>query len=213
MKKITRKNIRPFLEKYCTTDLVLDIGGGKIETNHSYSDLFPNRHTFDVDPERKPDTVGDAHSLPFEDNSFGHIICTEVLEHLHTPQKAVDEMYRVLKPEGSLILTTRFVYPLHDVPNDYFRYTKYGLQHLFRNWTIEMLEPETSTFSALGALTQRVGFQTKLRGGKFTKAILYGLAFIFTKISWLLVEEYGDIQKKKIDDHILTTGYYLVSKK
>ena len=213
MKKITRKHLRPFLEKYATDKVVLEIGGGRLSTNHSYEDLFPHRHTYDIAPERLPDTVGDAHSLSFEDNSFEFILCTEVLEHLHTPQQAIAEMKRVLQPGGTLVLTTRFVFPIHDAPHDYFRYTKYGLQYLFQDWEMIELIPETQTMSAIGALMQRVGFQTNMRGGKLSKAMLYGLAWTFDHLNGLLLKEYGDIKKEAIEKDIITTGYYMAVKK
>lgn len=212
MKKITRKNLRPFLERYASDKVVLEIGGGRLATNHSYEDLFPHRHTYDIDPARLPDTVGDAHNLSFQDSSFEFILCTEVLEHLHTPQQAISEMGRVLKPGGTLILTTRFVFPIHDAPHDYFRYTKYGLTHLFKDWEITELTAETQTMSAVGALIQRVGFQTDMRGGKFSKAVLYGLAWAFDHCNGLLLKEYGDIKKQEPDRDIITTGYYLAVK-
>lgn len=212
MKKITRKKLRPFLEKHKTTEEVLEIGGGRREGNHSYDDLFPNRHTYDIDPDRKPDTVGDAHALPFENGSFNFILCTEVLEHLHSPWVAIAEMKRVLRPGGTLILTTRFVYPVHDAPHDYYRYTKYGLKHLFKDWEMVEMVPETSTMSAVGAIIQRIGFQSDVIGGKLTKALLYGLAFTFTKLNWLLTAEYGGIKKERSEKGIITTGYYLVAK-
>lgn len=213
MKKITRKHLRPFLEKYATDKVVLEIGGGRLSTNHSYEDLFPNRHTYDIDPQRLPDTIGDAHKLLFGDSSFEFILCTEVLEHLHTPHQAVAEMRRVLKPGGTLILTTRFVFPIHDAPHDYFRYTRYGLGYLFKDWEIVELVAETQTMSAVGALIQRVGFQTDLRGGKFSKAVLYGLAWVFDHCNGLLIKEYGDIKKQELDENIITTGYYLAVRK
>jgi SAM-dependent methyltransferase len=213
MKKITRKNLRPFLERYATSKVVLEIGGGRVSTNHSYQDLFPNRHTVDIDPLRLPDTVADAHALPFEDNSFEYVVCTEVLEHLHTPTQAIAQMKRVLTPGGTLILTTRFVFPIHDAPHDYFRYTKYGLQHLFKDWEIIELSAETKTMSALGALLQRVGFQSTLKGGKITKLMLYGLAGIFDRLNWIIKKEYGDIKKERSEIDIITTGYYLAAKK
>jgi len=212
MQKITRKHLRPFLEKYATDVVVLEIGGGRVHGNHSYEDLFPNRHTFDLDSKRMPDTVGDAHNLPFEDNSFKFILCTEVLEHLHTPHQAISEMKRVLQPGGTLILTTRFVYPIHDAPHDYFRFTKYGLEHLFSAWKITELIPECSTLSSVGALLQRVGFQTDVRGGKFTKAIIYFLAYLFDKLQWIVIKEYGDIKKSEVNKDIITTGYYMAIK-
>ncbi len=213
MKKLTRKHLRPFLEKYATKDVVLEIGGNRVAGSHQYDDLFPNRHALDIDSNRKPDTVGDAHALPFSDNSFDKILCTEVLEHLHTPDLAISEMKRVLRPSGLLILTTRFVYPIHDAPNDYYRFTEYGLKYLFRDWEIVELIPETETMSAIGALIQRIGFQTDVVGGKFTKAILYGLAFVFDRLNFLIKNEYGDISKKSVNRNIITTGYYICVRK
>lgn len=205
--------MRPFLEKYATDNLVLEIGGGHVQSNHSYSDLFPNRYTVDIDPLRKPDVVADVHQLPFGDDSYDHILFTEVLEHCHTPTKVISELRRILKPGGTLILTTRFVYPLHDAPHDYFRFTKYGLQHLFKDWKLIELQPETGSFSAIGALIQRLGFQSNLVGGRFSKAVLYLLAFLFDKANGLIIREYGDIKKIYIESNIITTGYYMVVRK
>lgn len=211
--KITRKELEKFLARHATPMPVLDIGAGHVASNHSYTKFFPNRHTVDVDAKRQPDTIGDIHSLPFPDQSYETLLCTEVLEHCHTPVVAVKEMARVLKPGGKLILTTRFVYPLHDVPNDYFRFTKYGLRRLFNEWEIVELIPETKTFTAIGALLQRVGFQTTLRGGKVAKVLVYTLAFLFSKLDWLIKSEYGNIQRTSPDDCVMSTGYYLVARK
>lgn len=46
----------------------------------------------------------DAHFLPYDDNFFDLVICTEVIEHLDDPQKAIKEMKRVLKKSGKLII-------------------------------------------------------------------------------------------------------------
>lgn len=205
--------MRSFLVKYRTTERVLEIGGGRVKGNHSYDDLFPNRHAYDIDPERLPDTVGDAHILPFGNSSFSSILCTEVLEHLHTPHQAISEMYRVLQPGGILILTTRFVFPLHDVPNDFYRYTKYGLSYLFKDWMIIEMIPETETFSGIAALVQRVGFQTRVRGGRVTKILIYALAWALDHLNWIIIEEFGDIKKKNKDETIITSGYYCVFRK
>jgi len=211
MQKITRKNHRPFLEKWKTDASVLEIGAGNAVGGHSYKELFPNGHTFDINPKRSPDTVGDAHNMPFDDKSFDYVLCTEVLEHLHTPQQAILEMKRVLKSGGKLILTTRFAFPIHDAPNDYYRYTEYGLRHLFRDWRIEELVSETKTMSTIGALLQRIGFQTDVKGGKFTKSIIYSSAWLFDNLNWVIKKEYGDIKKETTIQQIITTGYYMVA--
>jgi SAM-dependent methyltransferase len=222
MKKITRRNLEKFLKDYATDKEVLDIGSG----GSSYDRYFVNRITVDIDPARNPDVVGDAHSLPFPDEKFDIVICTEVLEHLKNPQKAIDEMWRVLKDEGMVILTTRFLFPLHDVPNDYWRYTKYGLQHLFSSgWDILRIETETYSFSAIGALLQRMLLQMEFKADKVVKYCLSGLVWIFDHLNFLIEKEYGDYKKKslivdrcskdkgELQGSIFATGYYLVARK
>lgn len=50
--------------------------------------------------------VGDATTLPFPDRRFDKILCSEVIEHIPDAQKALTEMWRVLKPGGSVVLST-----------------------------------------------------------------------------------------------------------
>jgi SAM-dependent methyltransferase len=207
--KYTRLRLEPFLKRHATDKRVLDIGAG----GSSYSRYFPNRLTIDIDPARKPDIVGDAHALPFPDDSYSFVLCTEVLEHLRDPRTAIAEMRRVLEPGGTLVLTTRFVYPLHDTPHDYFRYTKYGLQELFVEWEMVELVPEAGTFSTIGVLLQRIGFQTHLRGGKVTKALVYACAWVFMHLDWLVAREFSDIKRSAAETDILSSGYYVVCKK
>lgn len=207
--KYTRARLEPFLARFRTEARVLDIGAG----GSSYERYFPNRVTIDIDPGRMPDMVADAHALPFKDGEFTHILCTEVFEHVRDPRLVASEMARVLAPGGTLILTTRFVYPLHDTPHDHWRFTKYGLRDIFSEWDIITLESEAGTFSTIGVLLQRIGFQTKLRGGKFTKVCVYALAWVFNHLDWLVAAEYGDIKRSVPETDILASGYYLVCKK
>ena len=67
--------------------------------------------------------------------------------------------------------------------------------------------------SAIGALIQRVGFQTDVRGGKLTKILLYTLAWLFDHSQPIIKKEYGDIKKAQTEKTIITTGYYLAAKK
>jgi SAM-dependent methyltransferase len=65
------------------------------------------------------DIVSDIITIPREDNSFDTILCTEVLEHVPYPDKAVKELHRLLKPGGLLILTTPFCSLTHFAPQHY----------------------------------------------------------------------------------------------
>ncbi len=208
-KKITRAKLDLFLKEHATSDKILDIGSG----GSSYDRYFPNRVSVDIDPKRKPDVIADAHNLPFKENEFNFVLSTEVLEHVKDPKTVIAEMKRVLKPRGKLVLTTRFIYPIHDAPHDYWRFTKYGLKELFKDWEILEIIPETKNFSALAVLFQRVAYQTKLHFNIVVKLKLFFFAFVLNHLNWLIKSEYGDIKKEVIEENILTSGYYLVCKK
>ena len=78
----------------------------------------------------RADVWGDVLALPFRDGTCDTVLCNQVLEHVPQPQLAIDEMARVLRPNGYLILTAPHIWGLHEVPHDYFRFTPYGLRHL-----------------------------------------------------------------------------------
>ncbi|RNF84271.1 class I SAM-dependent methyltransferase [Montanilutibacter psychrotolerans] len=76
----------------------------------------------------RPDVFADAAALPFADASFDGVICLEVLEHVAAPATVAAEIARVLKPGGTAWISMPFLYPLHDAPYDYQRYTEFGLR-------------------------------------------------------------------------------------
>ncbi|MFA6593806.1 MAG: class I SAM-dependent methyltransferase [Candidatus Buchananbacteria bacterium] len=209
--KLTRKKIDNFVARYASADkLVLDLGCG----DAAYKDLFPRRIGFDHRPGVNVDVVGDAHQLPFADEKFDLILCTELLEHVHSPVVVIKEMKRVLKPGGLLLLTTRFVFPLHDVPNDYYRFTKYGLKFLFsEGWEILELQDEASTKDTLAILLQRIGFQADLFGGPIMKVPLFLSVKLLYFLPSLIKKEFGDIRHSRPEKNILSSGYYLACKK
>lgn len=86
------------------------------------------------------DLFGTAYDIPSSDNSFDCILSTAVLEHLEDPQQALHEACRVCKPGGYALYTMPFFWHLHEEPRDFFRYTKYGLQHLFETASFEITE-------------------------------------------------------------------------
>jgi SAM-dependent methyltransferase len=106
--------------------------------------------------ERNVNVDGDIQALPFASASVGGVLCIEVLEHLPSPQLAIDEIHRVLRPGGMLLLTTPFLLGYHGKPGDYgdfYRYTDEGLCWLLRRFT-------TVQIQALGGLPYRLLYTT-----------------------------------------------------
>ncbi len=86
-----------------------------------------------------PDIYGDAHNLPIKNSSIDSITLLDVLEHLGSPEECIIEIQRVLKPGGKFCLQAPFLYPIHDAPYDFQRWTKFGLLKLLEsnNFKIE----------------------------------------------------------------------------
>lgn len=78
-----------------------------------------------------PDVLWDAKTIPLRDSSVGAALATEVLEHCPEPVPLLREIRRVLKPNGYLMITVPFMWPLHDIPYDEWRYTPFSLQRMF----------------------------------------------------------------------------------
>lgn len=76
----------------------------------------------------RPDVFADAANLPFGDSSIDNVICLEVIEHLREPGTALAEIKRVLKPGGRAWISVPFMYPIHNEPYDFQRFTEYGLR-------------------------------------------------------------------------------------
>lgn len=69
--------------------------------------------------------------LPFSDREFDAVVSDQVLEHVKgDPQLAVDETFRVLKPNGFVLHTTCFINPIHDSPDDFWRFSPEALKLL-----------------------------------------------------------------------------------
>jgi SAM-dependent methyltransferase len=76
-------------------------------------------------------------ALRFPDASFDFVVSDQVLEHVGgSPQQAVEECRRVLKPGGIVVHTTCFINPIHEEPNDFWRFSPYALSLLHKDWEI-----------------------------------------------------------------------------
>jgi SAM-dependent methyltransferase len=157
--------------------------------------------------------IGDAQALGICDASFDVVLCTEVLEHLPEPQRAIDEIYRVLVPGGQLLLTTRFLFPIHDAPHDYFRFTKYGLRHLLRRFEIIELQEETDAVGTLAVLLQRLGMQAETLHRTPFRALWLLWAQMVRPFSFLITQEYGDSRRLQRERGIMTSGYHVACRK
>jgi SAM-dependent methyltransferase len=123
---------------YCKGKM-LDFGCG----SKPYRNLFNVDEYIGIDFENEGhsheneqiDVYYDGLNIPFPDNSFDSILCSEVFEHLFNLEHTLKELNRVLKPGGHILITCPFVWNEHEKPYDYARYTLFALTDLLeRNY-------------------------------------------------------------------------------
>jgi SAM-dependent methyltransferase len=89
------------------------------------------------------DIRGDLENLPLRGASVNCIVCMVVLEHTRNPRQVLVEFARVLKPGGMLVMVVPFLWEEHQIPHDYFRFTRYGIRLLFESssFRLDLLSP------------------------------------------------------------------------
>lgn len=136
---------------------VLDIGCGNCPFRHLLDPQNTQYQGIDVKVAsnfgyNNPDVVYyDGKTIPFADESFDAVLCTEVLEHVPDPVPFIAELRRVLKSGGRAVVTLPWSARFHYQPHDYHRYTPSMLTHLFADFTHCFIRPRGTDFSAIAS--------------------------------------------------------------
>lgn len=170
---------------------LLDLGCGKKPFQNLYGAFAQRAVGIDVPHTlhglQQIDVQAAGTALPFQAESFDVVLCTEVMEHIAEPKLLVQEIHRVLKQGGHLILTTPFLVPEHEAPYDFFRYTRYGLRHLLQqaSFQVTSIEPFAEMFGVL--LSFLVQMQLKFWTFAATATRIAALARLTNPFVFLLV--------------------------
>lgn len=135
---------------------VLDLGGGSFNRYLSAAKGF-QRVSLDIAVANRPDVIADVHQLPLRTASFPCVLCTQVLEHVQHPRRVIQQISRVLRPDGALLLTVPQWNELHEEPHDYYRYTCYGLRQLVEEAGLDVvrIEQRGAFWAQLGQILVR----------------------------------------------------------
>ena len=166
IKRQSRINIRHFVSSCINrspsclpyVDVACGYRTHKPEVIHSSHFVDPLYVAFDhvlvfdkeVEPISSPNMAADAELIPLKDRCAGTVLCTEVLEHVRNPHLVLNEVYRILKPSGKLLLTVPGIHvPKHEkLPHqrDYRRFSKVYLRQLLKEHNFTILEMQDKFF-------------------------------------------------------------------
>lgn len=154
--------------------MILDIGCGSAK----YWSLRPDLNWLgiDVNSESKAEIIIKPNeNYPIEDNSVDAVLLSFSIEHISNLTHLLSELNRVLRNNGLIIIRCPFMYPLHDTPDDYWRFSIEGLDKLFSNFSKVSARVSGNYFR--GAAVNRnyflLQFYENFLNGRFRKALRY----------------------------------------
>lgn len=124
---------------------VLDYGSGDGPYKEMLKEYFDQYLSADyqvtnMHHNERPDiAIDDNQNIDIEDKTFSCVVISEVLEHVYKPHKALQEINRVLCPNGWVIGTVPFFMWEHEQPYDFHRYTFFGLKRMFEDNGFEIV--------------------------------------------------------------------------
>jgi SAM-dependent methyltransferase len=160
---------------------ILDFGCGE----RPYEGLFGNAAAYvglDIavsghpDSEKRVDVYYDGKNIPLDDRSFDVVFSSEVFEHVFNIEEILLEIRRVMKLDGTLIVSLPFAFPEHEKPYDFARYTSFGIRFLLERNGFEVVRVDKlgNYLVAVGQLICAFLFQSLSRW-----PVLQGFAQLF----------------------------------
>ncbi len=186
--------------------VTLDVGGGRKRGSFK----APSNATWlvlDCSREFCPHILGDAQNIPVKSNTVDCVKCTELLEHVELPERVLDEISRVLKPDGILILSVPFNVGVHGDPYDFQRFTDQKLTRMLKdNFNIIILKKQGLYFTVLAYMIR----QSVLSSTRSTRLFLYPLLPILDLI--VKLDNLTSIRNSEFMSSF-TTGFFVVATK
>jgi SAM-dependent methyltransferase len=194
---------------------LIDIGCGNKPYEHILSPYITEYIGCDIaqsDGDRV-DVLCPANNIPVDDCSFDTVISTQTIEHVEDPQGLVNEAFRVLKPNGYLIISGPQYWPLHEEPFDFFRYTKYGFKYILEKagFHVIVVNANGGKWAVAGQALIHAMFPTlfNIKGfkGKIIKFVATALGGVKT------INKIFSYMDRKNPDHTNTMNYVIVAQK
>lgn len=179
----------------------MDFGAG----NPKGDELFDNVVRIDFAHYKANDIVSTEYNIPFKDSCFDFVISESVFEHVRDPWHYAQELYRILKKDGIIIVDTAFMQPVHSDPYHFYNMTLTGLEETFKMF--KKIKSGVDVHQTAG----------------FTMNILYKYLLSLVdnnKMRKKLKKKFGDLDFTRYDQyiqedkrHIMSAGVFFIGKK
>lgn len=196
------------VNKYAAGNL-LDIGCG----NKPYQKMFDGKIDTYVgcdivqSSEEKVDVLCPANNIPLTDESFNTVFSTQTIEHVADHQGLVNEAYRLVKKGGYFIVSGPLYWHLHEEPYDYFRFTKYGFEHILQKAGFEIvaIQPNGGMWATTG---QSIIHAFSKSNGRHFLVRCWRFIFYKCRLHWLVNSFFAWLDK--VDFNAVNTMNYVV---
>jgi SAM-dependent methyltransferase len=131
--------VRAVAETFDLPGPVLEVGSYQVDGQDAVADLrpfFPGQPYVGIDIRPGPgvDCVADVEALPQADASVGTVLALNAFEHVPRFWRGFEEIYRVLRPDGAVLVSCPFYFYIHSYPSDYWRFTPHALEVLLHDY-------------------------------------------------------------------------------
>ncbi len=137
MRELIKEFLKIVSETASIKEPIVEFGSLQVQGQEGYADLrsfFRGKKYIgaDIQKGRGVDQILNLHNIDLRSESVGTVLIMDTLEHVEFPRKAIDEVYRILKPNGILVVSSVMNFPIHDYPHDYWRFTPEGFKSLMK---------------------------------------------------------------------------------
>jgi len=137
MRKCVRDFVRIFAEAVPAAEPIYEFGSFQASNSGASVDLrpiFPGKEYVGCDMREGPgvDMILNLHDMALPAETAATVLVLETLEHVEYPHKAMEEVYRITRPDGMVLISSVMNFPIHEYPFDYWRFTPEAFRSLLR---------------------------------------------------------------------------------
>ncbi len=193
-RKLSTKNLERLCRKYATNQRTLVVHSEDV----NYQPYFPNAYAVTKRTYVECDMYMDLYYKDLSkipDNSYELVFCTGLLEHIPDPQRIVDDLRRICKVGGKVVVSASSVFSYHEGPDDFFHFTPYSMELLFSEFSsIDMNKGSSQPFETIGILLERILLQCDMP--PFVRPIIEILSNLIPLFDIFVIAQFDTNQKK-----------------